>query len=345
MTGNAYNTSEEENMRRNEVRILAGAALLTLCLSAGAWGAGSDVISPKSHTAAEKKSVSEAPAPGGKNLLPFQTDIDPSNPCPAETDWLLSTVPMTSTEKKDDQFSRTPGSTFLPMNLQKELLDIAAKENISLRELCAKLSSYKTRLEEYVGDPAEYNRQRMLILEEMLDCRKSCGKILNKFAGLYTESSRMYFAGIVRFNTGGKKVEGSYKGDRSHGFMAINNEEQLKTALSRWQKDPSQRIQLDARSSIPGSTDINDRISRTRAEAVMGWLTQNGVPPGQISIRWLGKYGPLINGQVAKAYGIEATYDQYKQRRAKATTAQVGSQGVETFFDGLNQSVCMFVLP
>lgn len=332
-------------MRLSEVRNLAGAALLTLCLSAGAWGAGSDLISPKSHKPVEKKPVSEAQAPAGKNQLPFQADIDPANPCPSETDWLLSTVPMTSTEKKDDQFSRAPGSTFLPTNLQKELLDIAAKENISLRELCTKLSSYKARLEEYAGDPQEYNRQRMMILEEMLDCRKSCGKILNRFAGLYTESSRMYFAGIARFNTGSRKVEGSFKGDRSHGQMTINNEDQLKKALGRWQKDPSQRIQLDARSSIPGSTDVNDRISRTRAEVVMAWLTQNGVPPGQISIRWLGKYGPLINRSVAKAYGIEPMYDQYKQHRAKATTAQIGSQGTEPFFDGLNQSVCIFVLP
>ncbi|HZV81993.1 MAG TPA: OmpA family protein, partial [Geobacteraceae bacterium] len=249
------------------------------------------------------------------------------------------------TEKKDDQYSRSVGSTFLPENMQKELLDIAAKENISLRELCAKLSTYKARLEEYAGDPQEYNRQRMLILEEMLDCRKSCGKILNKFAGLYTESSRMYFAGIVRFNTGAWKVESSYKGDRSHGFIQINNEEQLKTALSRWQKDPSQRIQLDARSSIPGSTDVNDRISRTRAEAAMGWLTANGVPAAQISIRWLGKYGPLINRNVARAYGIEEMFETYRQHRAKQTTGLVGSQGVESFFDGLNQSVCIFVLP
>jgi len=332
-------------MRRKKVRILAGASLLTLSLSVCSWGASSDIISPKSQKPVEKKPVSEVVAPASKNALPFQTDTDPSNPCPNETDWLLSTVPMTSTEKKDDQFSRSAGSTFLPVNLQKELLDIAAKENISLRELCGKLSTYKARLEEYAGDPQEYNRQRMLILEEMLDCRKSCGKILNKFAGLYTESSRMYFAGIVRFNTGAQKVENGYKGDRSHGFMQINNEEQLKTSLSRWHKDPSQRIQLDARSSIPGSTDMNDRISRTRAETVMNWLTTNGVPATQISIRWLGKYGPLINRNVARAYGIEEMFEKYKQHRAKYSTDRVGSQGVESFFDGLNQSVCIFVLP
>lgn len=332
-------------MRCIALRILAGALFLIFGLTAGGWGASADVISPKSQKPVEKKPVSEAAVPAVKTTLPFQTDADPSNPCPNETDWLLSTVPMTSTEKQDDLFSRSPGSTFLPVNLQKELLDIAAKENISLRELCGKLSGYKARLEEYAGDPQEYNRQRMLILEEMLDCRKSCGKILNKFAGLYTESSRMYYAGIVRFNTGAWKVDNSYKGDRSHGLIQINNEEQLKTSLARWKKDPSQRIQLDARSSIPGSTDVNDRISRTRAEAVMGWLTQNGVPANQISIRWLGKYGPLINRNVARAYGIEAMYDTYKQNRARYSTANVGSQGLETFFDGLNQSVCIFVLP
>lgn len=332
-------------MRRKAVRILAGASLLTLGLSVCGFGAVSDIISPKSQKPVEKKAEGEVVAPAGKNTLPFPTDAGTSNPCPNETDWLLSTVPMTSTEKKDDQFSRSVGSTFLPENIQKELLDIAAKENISLRELCGKLSGYKARLEEYADDPQEYNRQRMLVLEEMLDCRKSCGKILNKFAALYTESSRMYFAGIVRFNTGGRKVENSYKGDRSHGFIQVNNEEQLKTALSRWQKDPSQRIQLDARSSIPGSTDINDRISRTRAEAVMGWLTANGVPTAQISIRWLGKYGPLINGNVARAYGIGEMFEKYGQNRAKQSTGLVGSQGLESFFDGLNQSVCIFVLP
>jgi len=332
-------------MRRKTVRMLAGALLLVLSVAAGSWGAGSDVISPKAQKPVEKKADSDGTASPVKPLLPFPTDADPANPCPNETDWLLSTVPMTSTEKKDDQLSRSAGSTFLPMNLQKELLDIAAKENISLRELCGKLSSYKARLEEYAGDPQEYNRQRMLILEEMLDCRKSCGKILNKFAGLYTESSRVYFAGIVRFNNGGSKVENNYKGDRSHGYLQINNEEQLRSALAQWKKDPSQRIQLDARSSIPGSTDINDRISRVRAEAVMGWLTASGVPAAQITIRWLGKYGPLINRSVARAYGIEELFEKYKKNRANSSTAQVGSQGLESFFDGLNQSVCIFVLP
>src|SRR5512145_405592 len=108
-------------MRRRTVRILAGALLLTLGLSVCGWGASSDIISPKSQKKVEKKPVSEIVAPASKNILPFQTDTDPSNPCPNETDWLLSTVPMTSTEKKDDQFSRSAGSTFLPVNLQKEL--------------------------------------------------------------------------------------------------------------------------------------------------------------------------------------------------------------------------------
>ncbi len=246
---------------------------------------------------------------------------------------------------KDGSFSKSTGSAFLPEDMQKELMNIAAKENISVHELCGKLNKYKTRLEEYAGDPQEYNRQRMLILDEMLDCRKSCGKILNKFAGLYTESSRVYFSGIVRFNFGSRKVENGFKGDKTHGFIRINNEDQLKTALSRWEKNPSQRIQLDARSSIPGSTDVNDRISRVRAEAVQNWLTARGVPASQISIKWLGKYGPLINNKVALAYNIEDTFNDYKKNQAKQSTSLIGSQGVESFFDGLNQSVCIFVLP
>src|SRR5512145_2745649 len=128
-----FNPIQEANMRCNAVRILAGALLLTFGLSAGGWGATSDVISPKSQKPVEKKPVSEAEVPVGKTMLPFQTDADPSNPCPNETDWLLSTVPMTSTEKKDDQFPRSAGTTFVPANMQKELLDIAAKENISVR--------------------------------------------------------------------------------------------------------------------------------------------------------------------------------------------------------------------
>lgn len=332
-------------MRCRALNILAGASLLTMTLTLSSWSAGGDVIKPKSQKPIEKKAAREEPAAPAPATLPFPTSIDPANPCPSETEWLLSTVPMTSTEKKDDQYSRTPGSRFLPENLQKELLEIAAKENISLRDLCAKLSGYKARLDEYAGDPQEYNRQRMMILEEMLDCRKSCGKILNKFAALYTESSRMYFSGIVRFNSGASRVENSFKGDRSHGSMQIYNEKHLKAALARWQKDPSQRIQLDARSSIPGSTDLNDRISRIRAESVLGWLTANGVPAGQISIRWLGKYGPLIEKNVAKAYGIEEIFEEYRQHKAKHSTALVGSQGLESFYDGLNQSVCIFVLP
>lgn len=332
-------------MRIRSVKIITAAALLSLMVSAGSWGATYDVISPKAHKPVEKKPAAEPAAPAGKSLPAFQPGADLTNPCPNETGWLLATVPLTNTDKSGDNPSKNTGSPFLPEDLQKELVNIAAKENISLHDLCGKLNKYKTRLEEYSGDPQEYNRQRMLILEEMLDCRKSCGKILNKFAALYTESSRIYYSGIVRFNFGSRKVENSIKGDRTHGFIQINNEDQLKGALARWQKDPSQRIQLDARSSIPGSTDVNDRISRTRAEAVLAWLTAHGVPAAQISIRWLGKYGPLINLNVARAYNIEAMFNDYKEHQANQSTALVGSQGLESFFDGLNQSVAIFVLP
>jgi hypothetical protein len=320
-------------------------SLLSLLWSVCSWGAPYEVISPKSpKPAAAKPAETEAALPAGKDLQPFPAGA-PTNPCPNETGWLLSTVPLTNTEKKDDGFSRNAGGSFLPEDLQEELLNIASKENISLNELCGKLKQYKTRLEEYVGDPQEYNRQRMLILEEMLDCRKSCGKILHKFAGLYTESSRVYFAGIVRFNFGSRKVENSIKGDKTHGFIQLNNEQYLKAALAKWQKDPSQRLQLDARASIPGSTDVNDRISRVRAEAVQSWFTGHGVPAAQISIRWLGKYGPLINKMVARAYSLEDMFNDYQVHRATQSTSDIGSQGVESFFDGLNQSVSIFVLP
>lgn len=335
----------EGNMRSRTAGILTALSILMLMSTGSSYGAAYGVIAPKAQKPAEKKQSIEPAAADGRNLQALQSDAGSSNPCPNETDWLLSTVPLTNTGKKDDGFSKDAGSTFLPENMQKELFDIAAKENISLQELCGKLNRYKTRLEEYAGDPQEYNRQRMLILEEMLDCRKSCGKILNKFAGLYTESSKMYFAGIVRFNTGSRKMVSSFKGDKSHGYIRIDNEEQLNAALLRWLKDPSQRIQLDARASIPGSADINDRISRIRAEAVLDWLTEHTVPSAQISIRWLGKYGPLINRMVARAYKIEDVFDDYTKHRAKQSTSLVGSQGVESFFDGLNQSVSIFVMP
>lgn len=330
-------------MRRRTAQILTGAATLLLMLSVSSFGATYNVISPKAQKPAEKKQATEAEAPSDKSLQPFQPDA--ANPCPNETGWLLSTVPLTTSDKKDDGFSSKAGTVFLPEDMQKELVSIAAKENIPLNELCGKLNGYKKRLEEFSGDPQEYNRQRMLILEEMLDCRKSCGKILNKFAVLYTESSRIYFSGIVRFNYGAKKVDSSLKGDKTHGGMRINNEEQLNAALSRWQKDPSQRIQLDARSSIPGSTDINDRISKIRAEAVQGWLTAHGVPASQISIKWLGKYGPMIDKMVARAYNIEDIFTAYETTKANQSTGLIGSQGLNSFFDGLNQSVCIFVLP
>lgn len=330
-------------MRRRTAHILAGAASLLLIFSTGSFGATYDVISPKAQKPAEKTQPAEVDAKSGKAVQVFQPDA--TNPCPNETGWLLSTMPLTTDDKKDVGVSKDPGRTFLPEDMQKELVNIAAKENISLNDLCGKLNSYKTRLEEYRDDPQEYNRQRMLILDEMLDCRRSCGKILNKFAALYTESSRIYFSGIVRFNFGGRRVESSFKGDKSHGSMAINNEAQLKTALARWQKDPSQRIQLDARSSIPGAVDTNDRISKIRAEAVMGWLTAHGVPASQISIKWLGKYGPMIDRMVARAYNIEDIFNEYVENKANQSTSLIGSQGLNSFFDGLNQSVCIFVLP
>ncbi len=326
-------------------RISTSLLIMSITVCTSGFAANYNVIAPKNQKNSEIKPIVGTDLPVGRNIPAIQPDATLSNPCPNETDWLLSTVPLTSSEKNGDDVSRSPGSTFLPENMQKELLDIAAKENISMQELCSKLNKYKSRLEEYAGDPQEYNRQRMLILEEMLDCRKSCGKILNKFAGLYTESSRMYFAGIVRFNVGSKKVENVFKGDKSQGYLKINNEEHLKAALSRWQKDQSQRVQLDARASIPGSTDINDRISKTRAESVLSWLTERGVPASQISIRWLGKYGPLINRSVARAYRIEDIFEEYQKHKAKQSTSLVGSQGIESFFDGLNQSVCIFVLP
>ncbi len=333
-------------MRSRSVTILAGVSLLSLLLSVCSWGATYAVISPKSQKPVVNKSGATEPAAAvGKDPRPFQPDASMANPCQNETGWLLSTVPLTNSDKKDDGLSKNAGGTFLPEDLQKELLNIASKENISLQELCVKLKQYKSRLEEYSGDPEEYNRQRMLILDEMLDCRKSCGKILNKFAGLYTESSKIYFAGIVRFNFGSRKVESSVKGDKSHGFMQINNEDQLKVALSRWQKDPSQRLQLDARASIPGGADVNDRISRVRAEAVQSWFTARGVPASQTSIKWLGKYGPLINKMVARAYNIEDIFNDYQLHQATASKSLIGSQGLESFYDGLNQSVAVFVLP
>lgn len=330
-------------MRRRTAHILASAATLLLTLSASSFGATYNVISPKAHKPAEKTLPAEAATTSAKSAQPFQTDA--TNPCPDETGWLLSTMPLTTSDKKDAAVSKDSGRVFLPEDMQKELVNIAAKENISLKDLCSKLNTYKTRLEEFSGDPQEYNRQRMLILDEMLDCRRSCGKILNNFAALYTESSRVYFSGIVRFNFGGRRVENRFKGDKSHGSIAINNETQLKAGLARWQKDPSQRIQLDARSSIPGAVDTNDRISKIRAEAVLGWLTAHGVPAAQIKIKWLGKYGPMIDRTVARAYTIEDIFDAYVANKANQSTSLIGSQGLNSFFDGLNQSVCIFVLP
>jgi outer membrane protein OmpA-like peptidoglycan-associated protein len=315
-------------IRRTAVTVSA-----LLLLTVNSWGAVNDLIAPKGQKPAAEKSP----------VIPVNEPK--TTPCPEETGWLLSTMPLTTTEKKDETFSKSAGATFLPEDMQNELMSIAVKENISLNELCGKLKGYKTRLEEYSGDPKEYNRQRMLILEEMLDCRKSCGKILNKFARLYTESSRIYFSGIVRFNFGSRKVDGKFKGDKTHGNIQIDNEEQLKAVLAKWKKDPSQRIQLDARSSIPGSNDVNDRISRIRAEAVQSWLTSRGVPQSQISIKWLGKYGPLINLAVARAYNIEEMFNEYKNNQASQSTSLIGSQGFESFFDGLNQSVSIFVMP
>ena len=327
-------------------RFTTGLVLLSFMITVNSIGAPYEVIAPKNKKPSEKKlSVAPPEAQVSKSspVLPIGTAA--ATPCPNETDWLLSTVPLTNISKNDDGFSKNAGNTFLPENMQKELMDIAVKENISLSELCGRLKQYKTRLEEHIGDPDEYNRQRMLILEEMLDCRKSCGKILSKFAGLYTESSKMYFNGIVRFNSGSSKVETRFKGDKSHGFINIDNEEQLKAAFASWQKDQSQRIQLDARSSIPGSVDTNDRISRARAEAVMNWMTAQGVPANQISIRWLGKYGPLINKPVAQSYRIDSIFNEYREHKARQSTSLIGSQGLESFYDGLNQSVCIFVLP
>lgn len=331
---------------RRSTGLSIGLLLLSLMGAISSFGAPYEVIAPKRIKPSDMKQSSLPPeVQVSKSISVLPIGAATSSPCPNETDWLLSTVPLTNSAKTDDGFSKNAGSTFLPENMQKELMDIAVKENISINELCGRLKNYKTRLEDHVGDPEEYNRQRMLILEEMLDCRKSCGKILNKFAGLYTESSKVYFSGIVRFNSASSKVESRFKGDKSHGFIDINNEEQLKAAFASWQKDQTQRIQLDARSSIPGSVDSNDRISRARAEAVLNWLTKQGVPANQISIRWLGKFGPLINKPVAQSYRIESLFNQYKDHKARQTTSMIGSQGLESFFDGLNQSVCIFVLP
>lgn len=319
--------------------------LLFLAVTVNSFGASYDVIAPKNPKPSEKRQPAESEPGTAKPATAFQPDTAAVNPCPDATGWLLSTVPMTTVDGKEENFSKSPETRFLPGDMQKELVNIAAKENISMNELCGKLNNYKDRLAEYSGDPQEYNRQRMLILEEMLDCRKSCGKILNRFAALYTESSRAYFSGIVRFNTGSLRVVNSFRGDKSHGYTTIDNQRQLKAALAKWQKDPSQRIQLDARSSIPGSVDINDRISKVRAEAVRKWLTRQGVPSTQITIKWLGKYGPLINRSVALSYNIEDIFNDYRKSNAKQTTSLIGSQGVEAFYDGLNQSVCIFVLP
>src|SRR5512138_2209132 len=88
-----------EGMMRAELTIVL--TVLSLAAGSASWGAGYEAISPKARKPVEKKQASEPEAQAPKQL-PFHPETASANPCPNETGWLLSTMPLTTTEKSGD---------------------------------------------------------------------------------------------------------------------------------------------------------------------------------------------------------------------------------------------------
>jgi len=160
-------------------------------------------------------------------------------------------------------------------------------------------------------------------------------------ASVYMFNSARYLRGLVRFNYNDSNLRLDFPGDRSQGFLHIDNHTILEQTYQKWvELGRAWRIGLDARASLPGTTFYNDELSRKRLRAVEHWFTQTkDVPVSLIDRKWLGNFGPHIDQVVAKLYKIENLYNLY-QNNDQAEKRLV--DGRDIYF-GLNQSVAIYL--
>jgi len=239
---------------------------------------------------------------------------------------------------KEEEFMTTAGNRFLDEDeLNKEITQNMLRQGISEEQLCEDMYEKMTKVEE---DP---NYDYWSLMDDLVACTSACGKVLATMGSVYMATSAKKFSGLVLFNFDSGRLEPDLAGDHTQAYMKYSNVDVLAKVYNAWKSQPDSKIALDARASLPGSADYNDGLSRTRVNAVRNWFVDKGVPASRIDFKWLGKYGPPIDDVIAKdAYGIGDLYQQYEDSNAKKSQATVGERAV-SIFDGLNQSVALFV--
>lgn len=208
------------------------------------------------------------------------------------------------------------------------------KEGTPLSMFCAHILAEfeKVKLGEY-----SYGN----LLDHILECHKVCGPTLTAIASVYMYNSAKAFEGLILFNFDNAVLYGQLEGDRSHGFIGIDNESQLEKVYQKWlDSGRTLKIGLDGRASLPGGALYNDELSRKRLTAVEQWFTDTkDVPVSMVDRKWIGNYGPHIDENVAELYKIQSFYELYKNNE----------QAEKQYFDGrdvyhgLNQSVAIFL--
>lgn len=208
------------------------------------------------------------------------------------------------------------------------------KEGVPLKMFCAHIVAEYDKVQS-----GEYTYQDLL--NHILECQKICGPALSAMASVYMYNSARYFHGLIRFNYNDATLRQEFTGDRSQGFLPIDNHSVLEQAYRQWvELGRSWRIGLDARASLPGPTIYNDELSRRRLRAVEKWFTQTrDVPVSLIDRKWLGNFGPHIDATVARLYKLDKLYHLYQNNDQAEKTRIDG----EDIYFGPNQSVAIFL--
>ena len=255
--------------------------------------------------------------------------------CEDESGRLFFITPLLNFMRSESLISNAGKRFFDEDAFNTAILSTMIRRGISKTELCRDMKDKWER----INTDASYSYWNFM--DDMISCTSACGQILSAMGSAYIATSSRHVEGMVLFNYGKSKLHGYLNGDFSHSHMSYNNESSLKRVLEKAQKTGG-RIGLDARASLPGHHDYNDNLSRERVMSVKSWFIRHGFPEYRITYKWLGKYGPLIDGTVAEYYKISDIYSSYQSNSARTTTALVGKESVH-IYDGINQSVVMFV--
>lgn len=115
--------------------------------------------------------------------------------------------------------------------------------------------------------------------------RRAALESLKEIAQVKEEAQRtvITLSGAVLFQTGKSELLP----------IAERKLEQVATALKDQQ--PEGKIIIEGHTDSTGSQQLNDRLSKERAESVKSFLVENGVDPGMLTTRGMGESQPIAN--------------------------------------------------